>query len=74
MDQDQGNLYLLDVTALPLSLASLLGQDDRARFDRYVKDEDKALFLGGRLLLRHFFPAQHLGFGDNKRPYFVQGP
>ena len=65
--------WILDVSSLPLSLAERLNAADKARFDRYLKEESKATFLGGRLLIKKAFGGIALSFQDNQKPFIERG-
>lgn len=66
-------LYLLDVSSLPLDDLSLLYQEERERLARYRQDQDKALFLGGRLLIRHHVGPGKLEFRSEGKPFLPGG-
>ena len=66
-------LYLLDASSLPLDDLSLLYPEERERFARFRKDQDKALFLGGRLLVRHYVGPGKLEFRSEGKPFLPNG-
>ena len=74
MDSSKEGLFILDVSSLPLERVSVLKEEDKKRFERYRQDRDKALFLGGRMLIYHFLGDRPLFFTDKKKPFFVDGP
>ena len=74
MEKGAPTLYLLDVTDLKEDLSSRLSEEDQARFRRYLKQEDRLLFLGGRLLIHRFLGKGKLSFASNGKPYVDGGP
>ena len=63
-------LYFLDVQNIDLDDLSVLGSE-KERFDRYIREEDKRLFLGGRMLIREHISREPLLFKKNGKPYFI---
>lgn len=67
-------LYLLDVSSLPFEKASLLSEEERAKMNRFLKEEDRLLFLGSRLLCKQVLGASEFPALQNGKPYLEAGP
>ncbi len=67
-------LYLLDVASLPLEKTDLLSASEQTKMHRYVKVEDRRLFLGSRLLCKKVLGSSEFSRLDNGKPYLEVGP
>ena len=65
-------IYVLNVQSLPLEDISILLEQEKERFSRFRKEEDKALFLGGRLLIHHFVGKGPILLQENGKPFLKE--
>ncbi len=67
-------LILLNVEGLDPSLFSLLSEEEQKRYNRYLKQEDRLLHLGSRLLMKKVLGDKKLAHKRNGKPYLIGGP
>ncbi len=63
------SLFLLRVDEIDPNRIFEFGEKEKERFDALRKQEDKLLFLGGRLLIKQYVSNQEILFLSNQKPY-----
>ena len=67
-------VYLLDVSTLKAESSAALSSAEIARMNRYLKEEDRRLYLGSRLLMKQILGTSEVSLRNNGKPYLENGP